>query len=106
MKITVDNKDYELDVQRSLSLGVLTEIYTSILNPVAGDLVAHDYGRGEPVIIIRDISDKYCFIGLDRKFLTYRNSPMTFDELCNHLKVHSYVRLRNVNQQLADMMKK
>jgi hypothetical protein len=105
MKIKHNNKNYTLDITRSINLGVLKKVFEPLTDPKHGDLVSpnQDAVKNRTVIVM-DFQRKYWFCGLGGEFQNFSNGGYTYDELIKHLIAHEYVRITNLNADLKKLM--
>ncbi len=110
MKITIENRQYELDVEKAKSTGLLRENLTSF-NP--GDV----YRRADPrigwLVVVKPVytapdNKVYGFVGLRGTLATYCNYSklMSATEVLAHLNKDNYSLVGNVNSTITAWMLK
>ncbi len=116
MKITIENKEFELDVDKALENGVLKSSRVPIVKITPGDVFKTPDGAFAPIILVKPIwsstfdgIDKtYSFVGLDGRLEAYSNHQklMTKEECIAELNRDKYEFHCNVNKTIEALINK
>ena len=83
MKLTIDNKEYELNTTRAIELGVLTETYPKTTHITAGDKFQYKDQSYEVHTLIKLCKgDMYILSGVDGcPFIAYNMDMRNYDDM-------------------------
>ncbi len=99
MKITLENKEYELNIERAKELGVLTEARKLEI----GDLYKNDVGT--PLVVAKSFGgESYFFMGFNG-FSPYSNENRTASEMRVYLDTNNYRFVCNLNKAVDSLIK-
>ena len=105
MKLTIDNKEYELDVLKAIDFGALVEARKEITDIKVGDVFETD--SSAPVVILQygwsdqDQPAKYCMGGNNGNSLDlFSDRPDTKENILEWLNEANGKFIKNVNVPL------
>lgn len=112
MKITIEEKDYEIDIQRAKELGLCKEVGKEITDINAGDVF--EAPCRERVLIVEAVygsksfgSKRYNIAGLDglELFSDLNNEPLYHKEMIAWLNKNKYTFIANINLDVKGLIK-
>ena len=118
MKITIEDKDYEIDIQRAKELGICKEVRKPISSFMVGDVFTSR--SGERILILQAAfaepyavacTERYNIAGIDGLclFPDFRDSEgrtATKDELLKFLNKNQWTFASNINNKVKELIKK
>ena len=103
MKLTIEGKEFEIDVDRAIELGIC-KLIDQIEEIEAGDVFECDDNR---VMIIQPIYkvEEFNIAGLygAKPFSDFKNAQSR-DEMINYLNDHNYKFIANINHQIEELI--
>ena len=112
MKITLENKEYEIDIERAKQLGLCKKVHEQITSFKVGD-VFHAPGHSRIVITAANwcySSDKNnrryniagsCGLNLFSNFGSDLEKLPTYEKMLNYLNNQQFVLIGNINSEMA-----
>jgi hypothetical protein len=112
MKITLENKEYEIDIERAKQLGLCKEVRKEITDINAGDVFEAPWG--ERVLIVEAVygsksfgTKRYNIAGLDglELFSDLNSEPLNHEEMMAWLNEGKYTFIANINLDVKELIK-
>jgi hypothetical protein len=103
MKITIEGKKFEINVERAIELGICKRI-DQIKKIEAGDVFQVEQSR---VMLIQPVFGvgKFNIAGLHGvKIFSDFNDALSRDEMIDHLNEKGYEFIANINDQIDDLI--
>lgn len=106
IKVSIDGKEYEIDLEKYKSLGLIKEIRPEIKDFEVGDIFTCDNNRSFAIIIKTCYSsDSYSLVGLDDSLLNYANvQKFPKERVLNHLNTQKYIKVGNINDTVKNYL--
>lgn len=110
VKITVDGNELEIDLERAKKLGLCKEIKPKIESINIGDIFKNKWGVF--VLIIQAVYDnyhghRYNIAGLNglEIFSDFHKNPPNEKEILKDLNGGEYIFIKNINDEIAKLIK-
>ena len=105
MKIQVQNKQYEINIERAIELGICKKIRQEITDFRVGDVFETPGGTRVLTIQTLHWADAYNIVGFCG-VLPYSdfNKPLTYEEMIKHLNEDEYEFVDNINEQINELI--
>jgi hypothetical protein len=112
MKITIEEKGYEIDIQRAKELGLCKEVRKEIIDINAGDVFEAPWGERVLIVEVKrgfksSGSKFYNIAGFDGlEFFSYFGSkPHDYKEMMEWLNKYKYTFIANINLDVKELIK-
>jgi hypothetical protein len=109
MKITIENQEYELDLDKAVKDGYLKKIHQQITDFSVGDVFLN---RRTPVVIIETFHSiyasvrRYNFIGLGKTMKPFSDfdKDVSHQEMLDYLNKGNFVFQKNINAEFGKLI--
>lgn len=112
MKITLENQEYEIDIQRAKELGLCKEVAKEITDFNVGDVF--ECQNGERVLIVQsehgnksEHGARYNIAGLNglKVFSDFGSSLLNHQQMLKWLRDNEYSFVANINDDIEELIK-
>lgn len=105
MQVTIENKEYSLNVNRAQELGVLKLVRKVVTDVNAGDVFKTKTASPIVVVKVSYYDDVYCFVGLNGALTPYSDDryrkTYTLNEAIKFLNEREMYKIGNVNNAVS-----
>lgn len=105
MKITIEDNEYEIDVERAIELGICKKARKEITNFNVGDVFEGQAGVRVLIIQSKFFADEYNIAGICGVLL-YSDfaKPLSAKQMIDYLNENGYEFVDNINEQIHDLI--